>query len=245
MKELLRRTLRSWGYDLHRYLPISSPDAQLAQVLRVFGIDLVLDVGANAGQYGKLLRSLGYAGHIVSFEPLAAAHQELMAATTGDAGWTAAPRSAIGDCEGEIAINVAGNSASSSVLAMLDSHRAAAPHSAYVGREMVPITRLDTAAAGLASAGRATYVKIDTQGYEAAVIAGGRMTLASACAVQLELSLVPLYEGQADLAAMLALMAGHGFDLWAIWPGFADPTTARVLQAEAIFARPEAGVATR
>ena len=238
MKEMVRRGLRAIGYDLHRFLPTSSPDAQIAQALRTFGIDLVLDVGANTGQYGQLLRSLGYAGRIMSFEPLGEAHRQLQATTARDALWTAARRTAVGEQDGEITINIAGNSASSSIREMLDSHREAAPHSAYVGTETVPIARLDALTAGLL-AGAATLLKIDTQGYEAQVMAGGPATLAAARAVQVELSLLPLYKGQASLEEMLALMAGHGLVLWAIWPGFADPVTGRVLQAEAVFARPD------
>ena len=147
MKEIIRRTLRRLGYDLHRFVPAASPDAQLAQVLSHFGIDLVLDIGANTGQYGTLLRELGYTGRIVSFEPLPTAHAALTSKTAADPAWAAAPRAAIGDSEGEITINIAGNSASSSVLPMLESHRKAAPHSAYIGTDTVPITRLDTAAA--------------------------------------------------------------------------------------------------
>jgi FkbM family methyltransferase len=239
VKEALRRMLRAVGYDLHRYIPANVPDAQIAQVLRSFGIDLVLDVGANTGQYGRLLRGLGYRGRIVSFEPLAEAHRALAAAVAGDASWTAAPRTAVGDHDGEIVINIAANSASSSVRPMLESHRDAAPHATYVGSETTPIATLDSLSEAWLPGARA-MVKIDTQGYEAQVIAGGATTLAQARAVQIELSLVPLYDGQAGLEEMLALMAGHGLALWAIWPGFVHPVTGRVLQAEAVFARPEA-----
>jgi FkbM family methyltransferase len=237
MKALVRHTLRRLGYDLHRFLPTSSPDAQLAQVLRSFAIDLVLDVGANTGQYGQLLREIGYRGRIVSFEPLADAHAALSATATRDPRWTAAQRTAIGERNGEIVINIAGNSASSSVLAMLDRHREAAPQSAYVGTDTVPIARLDTAAAVHIGNANDLYLKIDTQGYEAQVLAGGPVTIAAAAAIQLEVSLAPLYAGQPDFDAMLALMAGHGFALWALWPGFADPRSGRILQVEAIFAR--------
>lgn len=239
MKELIRRTLRRFGYDLHRFLPTSSPDAQLAQVLKTFGIDLVLDIGANTGQYGQLLREVGYRGRIVSFEPLADAHAALLATSAGDRAWSAAPRTAIGDQDGTTEINIAGNSASSSVLDMLESHRAAAPHSAYVGKDIVPIARIDSAAAPLVAGAANIYVKIDTQGYESQVLAGGPATIAAAAAVQLELSLTPLYAGQPDFDVMLTAMAAQGMVLWAMWPGFADPATGRILQAEAIFARPE------
>lgn len=237
MREFIRQTLRRFGYDLHRYLPVSSPDAQLEQVLAGFGIDLVFDIGANTGQYGQALRQRGYRGRIVSFEPLADAHRQLVANAAADPAWTAAPRGAIGDHDGTIEINVAGNSASSSLLDMLDSHRAAAPHAAYVGTEQVPIARLDTAAAPWLAAPSRLYLKIDTQGYEGQVIAGAPATLAAASAVQIEVSLLPLYAGQPDMGAVTAMMAAHGLVLWALWPGFADPRTGRILQIEAIYAR--------
>jgi FkbM family methyltransferase len=242
MKEFIRRSLRRAGYDLHRFVPTSSPDAQLAQVLKTFGIDLVLDIGANTGQYGASLREIGYRGRIVSFEPLVTAWPALVAACAGDPRWTAAPRSAIGDHDGEITINIAGNSASSSVLPMLDSHRDAAPHSAYIGTDVVPIARLDSAAAAFTDDAARLFIKIDTQGYETQVLAGGPATIAAAAAVQVEMSLIPLYDGQPAFDAMLALMAGHGLVLWSLWPGFADPANGRILQAEGIFVRPERAI---
>ena len=236
MKGAIKRGLRRAGYDLHRFLPTSSPDAQVAQMIAKLGIDLVIDVGANTGQYGTLLRELGYAGRIVSFEPLAAAHAVLSAKATRDAAWTVAPRGAIGDTDGEIVINVAGNSASSSVLDMLTTHSDAAPDSAYVGKETVAINRLDTVAPTYLAGARRVYVKVDTQGFEAAVVRGAPTLLASAAAVQLELSLVPLYMGQPLWDEMIALMATHGLALWTLWPGFADTASGRLFQIDAIFA---------
>ncbi len=239
MKALVKRALRRAGWDLHRYQPTSSPDAQLARVLSGFGIDLVLDVGANTGQYGALLRDLDYRGPIVSFEPLAAAHAALSERAARDPNWTVAPRTAVGADDGHITINVAGNSASSSVLPMLAAHGDAAPHSRYVGTEEVPLGRLDALAAPHLAATRAPFVKIDTQGFEAAVLAGATDTLAAASAVQIELSLIPLYGGQALYDAIIADLQSRGFELWAIWPGFGREHDGRLLQMDGIFARPE------
>ena len=237
MKELIRRSLRRAGYDLHRFVPTASPDAQVAQMLAKLDIELVFDVGANTGQYGTLIRELGYAGRIVSFEPLAAAHAALTVTAARDASWTVAPRGAIGDADGEIVINVAANSASSSVLAMLDAHSDAAPESVYVGTETVPLHRLDTVAETYTGDAQRVYIKVDTQGFEAAVLRGAPMLVARAAAVQLELSLVPLYDGQPLWEEVIALMATHGLVLWALWPGFSDPASGRLLQIDAIFVR--------
>ncbi len=52
-----------------------------------------------------------------------------------DPKWHVNPRCAIGDYDGEIEINISGNSVSSSVLPMMESHSSAAEGSAYVGVE--------------------------------------------------------------------------------------------------------------
>jgi len=118
----------------------------LVSMLQSFGIDLVLDVGANTGQFASEIRRYGYAGKIVSFEPLSQAHDELLRSSAGDPMWNAYSRCALGDHEGEAEINIAGNSESSSILPMLESHRSAAPSSAYQGKEMVPVKTLDAVA---------------------------------------------------------------------------------------------------
>jgi hypothetical protein len=60
------------------------PADRRARLLRAYDIDFVVDVGANAGQYAAGLRAAGYAGRIVSFEPLTAPHRALAGATARD-----------------------------------------------------------------------------------------------------------------------------------------------------------------
>src|SRR5262245_45187471 len=117
--------LRKVGFEVHRYVTSSSPKAELVASLRTFDIDLVLDVGANEGQFAFELRRSGYTGKIVSFEPLSEAHVKLLQASDGDTKWDAYSRCALGDHNGEVELNIAGNSLSSSILPMLESHRSA------------------------------------------------------------------------------------------------------------------------
>ena len=67
----LQRLARRLGYDLTLRRKAKSPNAQLVAVLEHFRISCVLDVGANAGQYGAAA-GVGLPGRIVSFEPQAA-----------------------------------------------------------------------------------------------------------------------------------------------------------------------------
>ena len=109
-----------------------------------FATDVIFDVGANTGQFAQGLRASGYHGHIISFEPLSGAHATLVAASASDPLWDVAERCAVGASDSWAAINIAGNSYSSSLLPMLDLHREAAPKSAYQGTEPCRVTTLDS-----------------------------------------------------------------------------------------------------
>src|SRR5439155_10810610 len=84
-------------------------------------ITLVFDVGANVGQFGKLLRNSGYGGRIVSFEPVNSAYAQLSSAAAHDPNWTTIP-AALGTSKGEATINVNRNSDMSSLLTIREDH---------------------------------------------------------------------------------------------------------------------------
>ena len=241
----LKARIRSWvkngiraaGYDMHRLHPAASAEQQLHLGLQKFGVDLVFDVGANTGQFSESLRSYGFNGTIVSFEPLACAHAKLIENAARDPKWHVHPRIALGDTEGTVDINVAGNLFSSSILPMLERHRAAAAESAYVGVESAPISRLDAIAEPYLREAKAPFLKIDTQGFEQHVLDGAAGILPRLRGVLCELSLVPLYEGQPLWMEMLARLEADGFTLWAIQPGFTDFRDGRTLQFDAIWFR--------
>ena len=236
-KSFFKRIIRKFGFDLRRYRAESSEDAQFIAMLAAHRINLILDVGANKGQFGRQLRNAGYEGRIVSFEPLASARMALALACKEDPLWEVAPQAAIGSEDGEIEIHVAGNSESSSILNMLDSHAIAAPESVYVGSEKVPLRRLDTLAQGYLQQEDVLFVKIDTQGYEDRVLQGAPNILARTKGLQLELSLVPLYEGQRLYDEMIGKLRALNFELWGVSPMFVDPKSGRLLQIDATFFR--------
>jgi len=237
LKVLIKKAVNKTGFDLHRLTPASNPAFQLLKALNQFDIDLVLDVGANVGQFASELRSVGYKGNLVSFEPLSTAHTALSEAARRDPKWRVHPRGAIGDYDGEIEINIAGNSVSSSVLSMTEAHFLACVGSAYVGTEKVPIFKLDSVASEYLVKSSQLFIKIDVQGYEWQVLDGARETLPRVQGVLCELSLVPLYEGQCLWMDILKRLENEGFTLWSILKGFTDPRDGRTLQIDAIFFR--------
>lgn len=237
IRDFVKRAIRSTGFDLHRFTPGSNPSLQLVKALARFEVDLVLDVGANIGQFAAELRSYGFQGNLVSFEPLSTAHRVLSEAAIRDVGWKVHPRCAIGGEDGETVINVSGNSVSSSLLPMLKSHSSAAADSVYVGAERTPIYRLDSVAPHYLQNANRPFLKIDTQGFEWSVLDGAKETLPQVRGILCELSLVPLYEGQRLWREMIHRIEDLGFTLWAIQPGFVDSRDGRTLQFDAVFFR--------
>src|SRR6185312_15221346 len=141
LKAIIRKAANALGYEFVRY-DLASPRFRLARLLALHRIDVILDVGANAGQFGWDLRDIGFSGRIVSFEPLADAFAQLQQAAQGDGKWQAV-NIGLGEEDGRAVINVAANSQSSSFLPMLSAHREAAPESRYVGEQSAEIRRLD------------------------------------------------------------------------------------------------------
>src|SRR5690348_8763318 len=134
-KDAVRRGFNRLGWELHRLSPSADPQLQLKTFLDSIAATLVLDIGANQGQFAKMLRSMGYAGRIVSFEPLSKAHSRLLSASRSDRNWIVHPRTAIGDTHGVIDINISTNSYSSSILPMLQAHTDVAEESKYLASE--------------------------------------------------------------------------------------------------------------
>ncbi|MDN5893800.1 MAG: hypothetical protein L0H93_07200, partial [Nocardioides sp.] len=77
--ETAARLLGRRGLEVRRHAA-----TRRQKMLAMHDVDLVLDVGAADGGYGRELRSCGYTGRIESFEPLAVAHAKLRGATADD-----------------------------------------------------------------------------------------------------------------------------------------------------------------
>ena len=183
------------------------------------------------------MREIGFDGKILSFEPLSEARESLLKISRNDSMWQVALQSAIGEENGEIEINIAGNSQSSSVLDMLDTHVRAAPDSKYIGKEKVALRKLDTIAPDYMDSNSIVFIKIDTQGYETQVMNGAKKLMNQIVGIQVEISLVPLYKGQCLFDEMIKKLKNYGFELWSISAVFSDPNTGQLLQVDATFFR--------
>ncbi|MDB4293380.1 FkbM family methyltransferase [Maribacter sp.] len=234
IKNLIQGTLRTMGVQLTDY-PKQSERRQL-KIIGSRRIDTILDIGANTGQYGQYLRSMGYKGKIISFEPMKAAFAELEKKANKDSGWVAM-HYALGNDDGTTTINVSGNSQSSSILEMLPSHEKSAPSSKYVTKEEIEIKKLDTIFDSICDVNDKVMLKVDTQGFEKSVLDGAERSLDRVAIIELELSLVPLYENPILYIEMIDIMKEKGFELQAMEHVFSDATTGQTLQVDGTFVR--------
>jgi FkbM family methyltransferase len=234
------KSLAKWcGFEIVGHPRAYAARRSLAGLLRQEQINLVLDVGANTGQFVEELRAAGYGGRIVSFEPLASAHAKLRKHAEGDPNWTIADRTAIGAETGSVDIHVSENSVSSSILDMLPSHSQADPQSRYMKTETVPVNRLDDLIS-LARTDRA-LLKLDVQGYERQVLDGAKHVLADCRAVISEMSLIPMYDGELLAREIWDLLAAQNFEAWSLEACFRNPENGRVLQLDGLFVRESRG----
>lgn len=236
MKFLAKYLLRKIGLRITRF---HESRARHLMLIESLGIDLVLDVGANVGQFATSVLEDGYRGNIVSFEPTARAYETLKKKTNGFDNWTVHSRAAVGEKNSQVEMNIAGNDAlSSSILTMGVLHKQSAPESSFIGVENVDLVTVDSVFSEYFSDRSECLLKIDVQGYEQQVIEGAVESLKSIRAVKIECSLVSLYEGDKTFEHYFQFFKDNGFQLADIEPGFADPCSGRLLQFDAFFVKP-------
>ena len=187
IKRLVKAICRRFGFTIH---PIST-DRGLIDFLWDRKIDVVIDVGANAGQFGEMLRSSGYRGRIISLEPIESAFQILSRKASADGNWEA-HHCGLGATAGEAVINVSELTVFSSLLTVTDAATQFDKRAAVARTEVIRLSTLDEVAARLTDR---ILLKIDTQGYEKQVLEGGRQTMSRLYGVWMELPIIHFYEG--------------------------------------------------
>ena len=222
------------GWQLKKYP--ESPLKRRMRILETRGIDLILDVGANIGQYGEHMRELGYREKIISFEPMREAFDILQARTVGDNEWESY-NYGLGERDQTSIINVSQNSFSSSILDMTNTHIKSAPASQYVDKQEIEIKQLDTVFEKVCGGKKGIMLKVDTQGFEKNVIDGAKASLANIEVIQLEMSILPLYQGELLFIEMIKHLGDIGFKVVSLEDGFWDEETGQQLQVDGLFAK--------
>jgi FkbM family methyltransferase len=222
----LRSALRHKVLPAVEHLPVLAGLPEVA---------LVIDVGANVGQFATVARHRWPQARIVSFEPLPQAAQRLRALFARDPGFEC-HELALTDHAGTEDFHVTGQDDSSSLLPV-------APRQVDefatddVAVLQVTTARLDDVLPPVGLPDGPILVKLDTQGTELDVLRGGTGVLDRASHLVVEVSFVELYEGQASAAEITRHLVEHGWDLVATYDVKSSRRTKEPLQADALFAR--------
>ena len=235
IKNYVNKALSYANLYLQKRNPGVDPTEQLVTSLNHFNINYVIDIGANVGQFAVEILDNGFNGEIISFEPLSKAHSELVKNSKKYNNWTIYPKSAIGNTDGEIEINISNNSVSSSILNISKKHIDASNESRYIGIEKVKIHKLDSLFSKEQLMNKNIFIKIDTQGFEWEVLEGASNILNDTKGLLCELSFDNLYEGQHLWQEIINKLEQYNFKLWSLQYGLTDKNTGQTLQSDAIF----------
>ncbi|MCU0636514.1 MAG: FkbM family methyltransferase [Gemmatimonadaceae bacterium] len=205
----------TWRLDR---LPMAT---HLRRLFTHLDVDLVLDVGANLGQYRDFLREeVGYVGRILSFEPIPDHAEAMRRRAATDPLWEV-EAVALGPAPGRASFNVMAGSQFSSFLD--PTHREVdlfRTQNAVARVIEVEVRTLDDVLAQLDAAltPRRPYLKLDTQGFDMEVLKGATASLRHMTGLQTEASVQRIYEGAPRYVTAIEAIEQLGFALSGIFP---------------------------
>lgn len=221
--------LRKYGFELEKYEAFMSPFFQN------FNIETILDIGANTGQLAITLRCAFPNAQIYSFEPLPNCYAQLVENMRRFKNFQAF-NIALGETSGTIEFEENEFSASSSILKISDEHTKNFPFTEKTKKVQVDVKTLDSLSENVALNGN-MLVKMDVQGYESFVIAGGKQVLKKAKIIITETSVETLYENQKLFSDIYQQLTNLGFEYKGSFDQLKSPIDGRILQQDALFVK--------
>jgi FkbM family methyltransferase len=235
LKNALRSGVNRLGFDVIRLQ--RSPKRTL---LGLTGLDIgtIIDVGANQGQFARMISSFFPRAELFCFEPLEEPFRKLSVWAQTQNGRVRCFQLALGDQEGEAQMHLhEQHTPSSSLLASTATYHRLYPQTRVERMTRIRVSTLDRVFEdALDHLPREILLKLDVQGFEDRVLRGAGRMLALCKAVVLEVCLDPLYEGQADFSGLVQLLHEVGFR----YAGNLDQAygeDGRVLFLDAVFVR--------
>ncbi len=198
------------------------------------GVRTVIDIGAHTGGWARTVHHLLPQAMIYSFEPISSSFAELQKRMKGVASHKGF-NIALGNESGEIDFNLNEFAAASSLLHVSKCGRTTFPEMSETRCVRVRIERLDDIL--MDHVLPECLIKVDVQGFEDKVIAGGIRTFSRSKFVIVETSFVSLYEGQVLFDDIHKQLASLGFSYAGNLNQTVNPNDGTICQADAIFVR--------
>lgn len=215
-KRSFRCALRTLGFDAHR-LPLPKLTVRDLEfdlgVLLAGEATTVFDVGANKGQSIELFIAARPDVKIVAFEPNPVLAASL--ATRFAQHGVVVEASAVGEADGSIQFNVAERDELSSVLSLDRQSEGPFSRDRITRTIQVPLISLDTYIAERPAITRVELLKVDTQGYDLAVLRGCFRSLRGRVFkyILVEVNFISIYAGQCSFGEVERFLRSVGYGL--------------------------------
>jgi len=192
---------------------------------------ILIDVGANDGDFIRAATQLSKPAAVVAFEPLPTC-QKILAPLLASIPGGQLVRAAAGARAGEVELNCTCNTKMSSVLTPQEGIEASYARGDYtvVEKMWAPMVRLDDVIEPNARVG---LLKIDVQGYEIEVLHGATRTLGQTEALLIEVNYTQHYNRAVAFDELHAFLNMAGFHLYGISAPYGNAE--RPLWADAMY----------
>lgn len=198
--------------------------------------DMVVDVGAHEGGFASRVRGLGYRGGILSLEPNPAAYRVVAARAGLDANWDVR-QIAAGDVNAKLPFHITRDAQFASVNRPGANGGEFGDMMDVVEVVDVSVCTIDELDAAENFVTTRTLLKVDTQGFDHAVLSGASRTLRRVAAVMFEVPIIAIYDGTPHYAATFALLESHGLKLYSLTPISRQSDSGCIIEADALWVR--------
>ncbi len=220
-------------------LNYSLEEASLRHLFSSYDFGLVLDIGANQGQYYHQIRNvLGYKGWIVSVEPNPSDF-EILKVNAGDDPKFIAINQACGSSVGTVTLHVMEDSSLSSLYLANDNFKDRFFSDLSNTREIT--AEMTTVEAILKSLGLKwqgdIFLKTDTQGHDLEVMKGLGSYTGTIQAIQCEQSVIPIYDCVNDFTSINKFLNLENFYQFSSTPVLRDKKDQSIMEINAFYIR--------
>jgi len=174
-----------------------------------FNFSAIIDVGAAVGDYSKAAHFIFPTAKIFAFEPIPDSFEKLKS-LTGEVINMQCFNLALSDHEGEAEFHLNEFNFSSSLLKMTNTHKMIFPFTKNETTVKVNTIKLDNILKNIGQ-GEA-LLKLDVQGSELTVLKGATDMLKEIDVIQLEISFLNFYVGQAFIENVITFLKSFGFN---------------------------------
>ncbi len=211
---MIKKLARRLGYSIKPLFKSDDPVDYFGMIFSRFKVGLVVDCGANLGQFHQQVRGAGYSGRIICVEPNPECHAALNDIIQHD-GKTELLSIALGSEPGEAQLNVAGTTDGlTSLYDFTDLAKKRFQKTAKVSKQVnVEVKTLEALLDELSVPKDVpVFLKTDTQGNDLAVLNGAGKRIEQICGISTEMAVRHLYKNASNHWEIMDFARENGFE---------------------------------